>query len=170
MPTRIATAAVIGLAAIGGCSSALRAQTMRSVWDGVYTEAQATRGAALFDQECASCHGPAGGGGGTAPALVGSAFAANYDGQTVGDLVERTRQTMPVGKEGQLSRQQNADITAFMLQLNGFPAGTAELPRQAQALNQIRYLATKPPGSSGVAGSAGIRAPLATTRSEREDS
>ena len=146
MNPRTATAAVIGLAMIGGFYSALRAQTMRSVWDGVYTEKQAKRGAVLFDQECASCHGPAGAGGGMAPALVGSAFSANYDAQTVGDLVERNRRTMPVGKEGQLSRQQNADITAYMLEFNKFPAGTAELPNQAQALNQIKYLATRPPG------------------------
>lgn len=149
MNTRIATAAVIGLAVIGGCYSALRAQTTRSVWDGVYTEEQAKRGAVLFDQECASCHGPAGAGGGMASALVGSAFSANYDGQTVGDLFERNRTTMPVGKEGQLSRQQNADITAFMLQCNKFPAGTEELPTQAQVLNQIKYLATKPQVGSG---------------------
>ncbi len=152
MNTRLTTAAIIGLAVVGGLYSALRAQTMRSVWDGVYTEEQAKRGAMLFDQECASCHGPAGAGGGMAPALVGSAFSANYDGQTVGDLVERNRLTMPVGKEGQLSRQQNADITAFMLQCSKFPAGSAELPSQAQALNQIKYLATKPQVDSGFAG------------------
>ena len=141
MNARIATVAVIGLAAIGGFYSVLRAQTTRSVWDGVYTDEQAKRGAVLFDRECASCHGEAGVGGGMAPALVGDAFSANYDGQTVGDLVERNRQTMPVGREGQLSRQQNADIAAYMLQCNKFPAGTAELPSQAQALKQIKYLA-----------------------------
>ncbi len=144
MHTRIATAAAIGLAVIGVFSAALRAQTTRSVWDGVYTEKQATRGAVLFDQECASCHGPAGAGGGMAPSLVDVAFAANYDGQTVGDLFERNRVTMPVGKEGQLSRQQYADITAYMLQSNGLPAGTEDLSNQVQALNQIKYLATKP--------------------------
>lgn len=150
MNTRIATVAVIGLAAIGGFYSALRAQTTRSVWDRVYTDEQAKRGAVLFDQECASCHGEAGVGGGMAPSLVGDAFSANYDGQTVGDLVERSRQTMPVGREGQLSRQQNADIAAYMLQCNKFPAGTAELPSQAQALKQIKYLAAKPQVGSGL--------------------
>jgi mono/diheme cytochrome c family protein/SAM-dependent methyltransferase len=119
-------------------------QGTRTVWDGVYTEAQAARGAALFDRECAQCHGPAGAGGGMAPALVDAAFLANYDGQTVGDLFDRNKTTMPVGREGQLSPQQNADITAFMLQTNKFPAGDAELPSQSAALKMIAFVAQKP--------------------------
>jgi mono/diheme cytochrome c family protein len=119
-------------------------QGTRTVWDGVYTEAQARRGAALFDRECANCHGAAGAGGSMAPALLDAAFSANYDGQTVGDLYERNRQTMPVGREGQLSGQQNADITAFILQINHFPPGTEELPGQTMALKQIKFVAEKP--------------------------
>jgi mono/diheme cytochrome c family protein len=142
MNSRIAIAAVIALG-VGTSYSALRAQTTRSVWDGVYTEAQATRGAALFDRECAGCHGPDGEGGGMAPALVGAAFYANYDGQTVGDLFERNRTTMPVGKEGRLSGTQNADITAFMLQFNKFPPGATELPSQSMMLRQIKYVAER---------------------------
>ena len=119
-------------------------QGTRTVWDGVYTDAQAARGAALFDRECASCHGPAGAGGGMAPALVDAAFLANYDGQTVGDLFDRNRTTMPVGREGQLSAQQNADITAFILQVNRFPAGGTELAAQSAALKMIAFVAQKP--------------------------
>lgn len=122
----------------------LLAQPTPSVWDGVYTEAQATRGAALYDKECGQCHGPAGAGGSMATPLVGPAFSANYDGQTVGDLFDRNRTTMPPGKEGQLGGQENADITAFILKVNGFPAGEAELPSQSMALKGIQYLAFKP--------------------------
>ena len=144
MSRRIAIIMVIALGAIGASYSALRAQETRSVWDGVYTEAQATRGAPLFDKECAGCHGPDGEGGGMAPALSGDAFNAGFDGQTVGDLFERNRTTMPVGKEGQLSGQQIADITAFMLQANKFPAGPSDLATQSMMLKQIKYLAQKP--------------------------
>ncbi|HQZ39114.1 MAG TPA: c-type cytochrome [Vicinamibacterales bacterium] len=122
----------------------LRAQPTPTVWDGVYTEDQATRGAALYDRECGQCHGPAGAGGGMAPPLVGAAFSANYDGQTVGDLFERNRVTMPPGKEGQMGGQENADITAYILKVNDFPAGQAELPSQGMALKGIHYLAFKP--------------------------
>jgi mono/diheme cytochrome c family protein len=137
-------AAVIALGVVGVSYAALRAQATRTVWDGVYTEAQAKRGAVLFDKECAGCHGPEGEGGGMAPALQGAAFYANYDGQTVGDLFDRNRTTMPIGKEGQMSGQEIADITAFMLQCNTFPAGTAELASQSMMLKQIKYLAQKP--------------------------
>ena len=78
------------------------------------------------------------------PAPTGAAFSANYDGQTVGDLFDRNRTTMPPGKEGQLSGQENADITAFILKANRFPAGEAELPSQSMALKGIQYLAFKP--------------------------
>jgi mono/diheme cytochrome c family protein len=144
MKRRIAIVTVIALGVIGMSYSAARAQASRSVWDGVYNEAQATRGGPLFDKECAGCHGPDGEGGGMAPALAGPAFNANYDGQSVGDLFDRNRTTMPVGKEGQLSGQQIADITAFMLQVNKFPAGPSEMASQAMMLKQIRYLTQKP--------------------------
>ena len=144
MRARHATAAFVAGMVMGGMWSAPLAQGTRSTWDGVYTEAQATRGAELFDRECAGCHGPSGAGGSMAPALVGPAFSANYDGQTIGDLFERNRTTMPIGKEGQLSGQQNADITAFLLHCNKFPAGTTELPTQSMTLKQIKYLADRP--------------------------
>jgi mono/diheme cytochrome c family protein len=143
MTSSTARAAIIVSVAVSGLFCTLGAQGTRSVWDGVYTEAQANRGAALFDRECAQCHGPAGEGGGMAPALVGSAFSANYDGQTVGELFDRNRTTMPVGKEGQLSGLQNADITAFMLQVNKFPPGATELPSQSMLLRQIKYIAER---------------------------
>jgi mono/diheme cytochrome c family protein/SAM-dependent methyltransferase len=144
MNRRMARAAGLTVVAAGVWYSALQAQPTRSVWDGVYTEEQAKRGADVFDRECANCHGPAGAGGSMAPALVGPAFSANYDGQTVGDLFDRNRTSMPVGREGQLSPQQNADITAFMLQVNKFPAGTTELPAQSMTLKQIKYVAESP--------------------------
>jgi len=134
----------VAFGAAGILSAALRAQAPRTVWDGVYTEAQAARGAASFDKDCAGCHGPSGEGGGMAPALEGAAFAANYDGLTVGDLFDRNRTTMPPGKEGQMSAQQNADITAAMLQFNKFPAGETELPSLGMTLKSIKYLAEKP--------------------------
>jgi S-disulfanyl-L-cysteine oxidoreductase SoxD len=148
MKSRFAVTAIVAAVVLGGLAAALRAQATRTVWDGVYTEEQATRGGVLFDRECAQCHGPAGAGGGMAPALVDSAFSANYDGQTVGDLFDRNRSTMPIGREGQLSGQQNADITAFMLQCNKFPSGTTELPSQSLALRQIQYVAQQPGGPS----------------------
>lgn len=152
--------AVVIAAAVGmGAATYVVGQApSRSVWDGVYTEEQARRGAALYEAECAECHGSGGSGGSMAPDLTGAAFSANYDGQTVGALFERNRLTMPVGREGRLSREAVADITAYLLQVNKFPAGKTELPSGTQELSQIRYLAVRPekqsvilrPGGSGI--------------------
>jgi len=120
------------------------AQTSKSVWDGVYTEDQAKRGGALYKQWCASCHGPELEGGEMAPGLVGGGFTSNWNGLTVGDIFDRTRTTMPQDSPGALSREQVADVTAFILSMNKFPAGSTELATQSEMLKQIKFEATKP--------------------------
>jgi len=165
-------ATAVALMTLIGVHAALQAQTPRSAWDGVFSEEQAKRGAVIFDRECAGCHGPEGAGGGMAPALVGSAFSANYDGQTVGDLFDRNRTTMPVGREGALSGQQNADLTAFMLQVNTFTSGTTELPSQSMMLKSINYLAERPaakPAPIGAQRGWPHRSPPALTRRQPGD-
>ena len=122
----------------------LTAQASRSVWDGVYTSAQAERGAALYAQSCASCHGSALGGGESAPPLTGGEFFSNWNGLTVGDLFERIRTTMPADRPGRLTREQDADVVAYMLRVSEFPAGTMELARQTEVLKQIRIDSVKP--------------------------
>jgi mono/diheme cytochrome c family protein len=148
MKVKITAVAIMGLAAIGTSYSTLRAQDApsgsRSVWDGVYTPEQAERGHSLYSQHCASCHGDTLTGGETAPALAGGDFLANWNGLTVGDLFERIRRSMPQNDPGRLSRQQIADVLAYMLSFNKFPAGETELAHDTEVLKQIRIEATKP--------------------------
>jgi mono/diheme cytochrome c family protein len=118
-------------------------ETTSSVLDGVYTEVQAARGAAGFAQICAVCHGASLGGVGEAPALVGAQFVSDFNGLTVGDLFERIRTTMPLNNPGVLNRDQCADILAFMLKANGYPAGERELYRRSEFLNTIRFEAAR---------------------------
>jgi mono/diheme cytochrome c family protein len=120
------------------------AQQSTSVWDGAYTPEQANRGKALYAKECASCHGAALDGSGQAPPLMGVEFKGNWNGQTVGDLFEKIQTSMPADQPGRLSRTQNADILAFLLMANGFPAGSKELPNDAAALAKIRFEGAKP--------------------------
>jgi S-disulfanyl-L-cysteine oxidoreductase SoxD len=122
----------------------LFAQTSRSVWDGVYTVEQAKRGSDTYMAECASCHGTDLTGGDSAPPLMGGEFTSNWNGLTVGDLFERLRTSMPANNPGKLSRDKNADILAFLLSVNQFPAGKSELDRQTENLKQIRFETTKP--------------------------
>jgi S-disulfanyl-L-cysteine oxidoreductase SoxD len=125
--------------------SAVAAQsTSRSVWDGVYTEAQAKRGSTVYHQHCASCHGPLLEGGETAGPLVGPIFLSNWNGVSVGDMFERTRMSMPQDKPGTISRQNMADVLAFVFSENKMPTGKTELARQSEMLKQIRFEAVKP--------------------------
>jgi len=133
----IASAAGIGLIA----------QTSRSVWDGVYTSEQASRGAALYAQDCESCHGTALTGVESAPPLTGGEFFSNWNGLTVGDLFDRIRISMPADRPGRLTRDQDADILAFMLSVSQFPAGKTELARQTEVLKQIRFESARPDDS-----------------------
>ena len=98
--------------------------TARTVWDGVYTEAQATRGVTDFGQSCAGCHALAAQG--KAP-LVGESFWKSFAQKTVGDLLEFVSANMPNGNPRSLSESSYRDIVALMLKSNGFPAGNSEL-------------------------------------------
>lgn len=115
-----------------------------TVWKGVYTDEQAKRGETAYRQECSNCHGPELEGADMTPPLVGGAFTANWNDLSVGDLFERIRTTMPLDKPGRLSRQQNADVIAFLLKANNWPAGSTELSRESGVLKQIRIQATRP--------------------------
>ena len=79
-----------------------------------------------------------------APPLTGVEFMSGWNDLSVGDLFERLRITMPADKPGSVSAQDNADIVAFLFSKNGFPAGAAELPPQAEVLKGIKILTQKP--------------------------
>ena len=113
-----------------------------SVRDGVYVPEQAQRGAVLYTKYCATCHAADLLGGANpksvdrirvVPALRGGEFIAKYTKMRLGDLFFRTRASMPQDAPGSLSRSQNADILAFLLQMNGYPAGDSELRQNDDA-------------------------------------
>ena len=156
--SRLVVAAFISAAVLGAFRSSVRAEPTaasqqapatsstepQSVWDGVYTKEQAQRGEPLYAERCAACHAPDLTGGETAPALASAEFKSNWSGLSVDDLFERIKVSMPQDNPGSLSRQQTADILAFVLSKGGFPAGTRELAREAEVLKQLRFEATKP--------------------------
>ena len=128
----------------GAVVSAPRAQEPKTVWDGVYTEDQAKRGQALYMERCVHCHGTnlAGAVDGAA-SLTGTTFYGNWNGVSLDLMLDRVRTTMPVDKPASLSRQQTADLLAFVFSANKFPAGKTELPRQAEMLSLIQFKATR---------------------------
>jgi cytochrome c553 len=141
--------ATLGTVMVGGAwlnRASLSAQGAKTQWDGVYTEAQAKRAAPVYEKLCANCHGAALEGGEMAPPLAGTDFGANWDTLPLGELVERMRTTMPQENPGSLSRQQNADLLAYMLMMDKVPAGGKDLPGNADALNSIKFQAQRPEG------------------------
>jgi S-disulfanyl-L-cysteine oxidoreductase SoxD len=132
----------VGVAALAIAS--LAAQPSRTVWDGLYTDEQAARGETLYAERCSKCHGDGLGGVESAPALTGTTFYANWEGETLEALFNRLRTTMPLDKPGSLSRAQNADILAHMLKVGGYPAGPMPLEGQPGALATVTVRMYKP--------------------------
>jgi mono/diheme cytochrome c family protein len=135
---------VLLLAMAGMGAAAPQEGTTASVWDGVYSEEQAKRGETAYREACVNCHGPELEGADMTPGLTGGVFTSNWNDLTLGDLFERIRATMPLDKPGTLSRQQNADLVAFLLKANQWPAGAKELSRELGALKQIRIQSSRP--------------------------
>src|SRR5579871_849270 len=124
----------LALLATAGLGMAQTSTPRKTVWDGVYTEAQAERGMKAYGQSCAGCHALAPEG--KAP-LVGDSFWKSFSQKTVGDLLEFVTANMPNGKPGSLDAGSYQDIVAVMLKSNGFPAGTTELAANTAAGVQI---------------------------------
>jgi cytochrome c553 len=122
----------------------VRAQEARTVWSGVYTEAQSKRGEAAYTALCANCHGAELEGADMSPPLAGATFGSNWNELTMGDLADRIRISMPADRPGTMTRAQIADVMAFMLKANGYPTGETELPQEVLLLKQIKIVAEKP--------------------------
>src|SRR5205809_3368027 len=80
---------------------------------GVYTEEQGKRGQAKYAEACSRCHQSDLAGADQAPSLAGGDFLDRWQGQSVGDLADRIRTTMPQDDVGSLNIQTSADITAY---------------------------------------------------------
>lgn len=105
---------------------------------GVYAAAQADEGARVYATQCAMCHGARLEGTVETPGLVGK-FVANWAGRPLGDLFDYLARAMPQGSPGRLDPQDNARLVAFILRVNGAPAGNAALPADAAALRRITF-------------------------------
>ncbi len=114
-----------------------------SVWDGVYTEAQAQRGQILYSGTCGSCHGRRLNGApedpdmGSTPPLARARFLRVWEGRSLATLFEYTRVTMPSDNPTSLTDEEFIDVIAYMLSVGGMPIGTNELEPDTQTLARI---------------------------------
>ena len=120
-------------------------ETTRSIWDGVYNDAQAARGEKIYRKQCAECHldflegdpseGP--------PPLAGDHFMVDWDGLSVADLTRHIH-TQPNDDPSDMETDTATDLAAFILQYNKVPAGKDELPADRLVQAQIRMTPTDP--------------------------
>ncbi len=101
-----------------------QAPVARTIWDGVYSDAQAERGTQPFEQHCATCHSVTPGGN---RSLVGKDFMDGFTQKSTADLLTYVSASMPNGRGGTLPETTYNDIVAYMLKANGFPSTTTEL-------------------------------------------
>jgi mono/diheme cytochrome c family protein len=134
---RYMTAAIVFGAAAIGSAAYQDPSSGKSVWEGVYTDAQSKRGADTAKASCVSCHGDELAGGDLAPALQGDDFKGAWSGRTAAELYEKIQTTMPADRVGTLKPQQSADLVAYIFKLNEFPAGTMDLGSEIAVLSQI---------------------------------
>src|SRR6185436_7749344 len=112
---------------LGFCGALLlSAQAPRTITEGVYSAAQAARGQQLYKAQCAACHGNTLEGT-SGPPLVGDGFLSNWSAQPLTNLAAKIQKTMPFNLPGSLSKNQSADLVAYVLQAGKYPAGQAEL-------------------------------------------
>ena len=134
------------LAAIAtGLLTPLVAQDLPPIWRGVYTTAQADRGRTVIENHCSECH-HADLSGGEGPALMGQSFMVKWEMQSVERLFHKVRDTMPEVGNTDVTELEKLDSVAFILQQNGYPAGSVELTDAKGALAAIRMMPKDGPG------------------------
>lgn len=117
------------------------AASQKTVWDGVYTAAQAGRGKALYTMNCQGCHkedlSGRGDTGLRSPALKGDRIISRKD---VNNLFAYIKLRMPADDPGSLDDQTTVDIVSYILQQNSFPDGAEELKADPDSLKQIQIV------------------------------
>jgi len=116
-------------------------EAVRSVFDGVFTAAQSARGKQKYSETCERCHKEnlRGDLAEEVKPIVGDEFLSEWTKWTVGDLFEFLTTKMPPKRKDrkEISDQDYVDALAFLLEQNGFPAGSAELPPDLDPLLEI---------------------------------
>lgn len=106
---------------------------------GDYTQAQAKRGGQAYSNHCEECHGSSLQGG-AGPALAGKSFAGtlSYSKMSAAQLHHFIASQMPYNAPGSLSQKQYFAILAYILEKNGYPAGSK--PLNKKTISDVKLL------------------------------
>lgn len=132
----IAVAGVFAAAVAGRAGVPVRAAAQdaaRTTRDKVYTKTQAAAMAEPYAKQCAYCHDPSKvpAGKKPGPPVIGDVFLDKWSGKSLGELVTTILTTMPSDMTAVLTEDEAVNYTAYLLQANGFPDGTAALTAAA---------------------------------------
>jgi mono/diheme cytochrome c family protein len=128
----IVLAAAVGAAGWVPQAAGAPAAAPQAVLEGVFTVAQAARGERIFDEVCAGCH--------DSGEFSGARFRLGWVDRTVGELFDIISTLMPEGDPGSLSPGEYAALVAYLLQLNGYPAGETPLPANLSRLQELEIV------------------------------
>lgn len=103
-----------------------------------FTAQQVTEGKKGYETYCAVCHGSTLTNGTFGTPLAGGYFKTKWFGKTVADFYEKSRSTMPPAAPASLPKSSYASIVAYILDVNGFKAGSEALPSEGAELQQMR--------------------------------
>jgi mono/diheme cytochrome c family protein len=123
-------ASVLLLGSLSGASRAPAQAAPKTTADGVYTAAQAKSGGDLYTMLCQSCH--------AAITHTGTPFRAKWVGRTLADLYTYIREEMPKTEPGSLSEEEYTLVLAYILRMNGMPAGRRALDPADGSMTRIR--------------------------------
>lgn len=138
--------AVLGVVAFSGAAARVptsegNQEAVKSVWDGVFTAAQADKGRAEYEQHCATCHST-----GEGPVLTGDAFMRRWFEDNLNAIFTKVRTTMPGDAPGSLTDPVYLQVITYLLQASGFPPGDSELVSSPEVLAKIQIVDKGGPG------------------------
>ena len=137
---KILSLSIAALFAASAAASAQDAGALKPASAGVYKEEQAARGDTVFQRTCLSCHTPS--------FHADDQFRMNWIGRTVYDLFKLLKTTMPEDNIGGLSDDDYTRVIAYVLKLNGFPAGADSLSSDSLAQKRIKIGSDAAPAKS----------------------
>ncbi len=153
---------VLGTAVFVGFAIASTGGQQPPAGGAVYTATQAQAGEAAYAQQCAGCHLADFTGSGDAPPVAGADFRAKWGPRAVNELFTYLVQTMPPTSPGALGEQGTLNVTAYLLRINGAPAGQQALTPRVEAPigGLLTGQAPAPPAARGGGAGRGAAAPM----------
>jgi hypothetical protein len=126
-----ASAAAASSTAAPAAATEMTSAATESGDDALYTTAQARRGEAVYDRVCLECH--------TRAEFRERPFLFAWEGTSVGQVYRYVAENMPDDGPGSLPEASYLDAMAYILEMNGYPAGDSELTADMSRMDSVPF-------------------------------